>query len=149
MKNSRSLFTRRKIQFCSLSAETPVSASSFSFLLCHPIKVSKHGDHIGPTTPSASHQICDRAQSPNPKINNFDLMSKNISHLTFETIYDDDRMVLNIMEAMIYIRKHMKIQNSQKSEIQPSKNHILSGQNMLCCSKFVDFLSKSYHNYDE
>ena len=60
----------------------------------------------------------------NPKINIFDLVSKNIWLSTFETIYDDDKMVLNIMEAMIYMRKHMKFQYFQKSEFQPPKNHI-------------------------
>ena len=124
MKNCRNYFDRAKIQFCSLSAETSVSASSFSFLLCHLIKVSKHGNHMVTATPSASDQIWDRALSPNPKINIFDLVSKNIWLSAFETIYDDDKMVLNIMEAMIYIRKHMKLENFQKSENQPSKNHI-------------------------
>ena len=56
-------------------------------------------------TPSASDQISDRVLRPNPKINIFDLVSKNIWLSTFETIYDDDKMVLNIMEAMIYLRK--------------------------------------------
>ena len=54
----------------------------------------------------------------------FDLMSKNLSLSTFETIYDDDKMVLNIMEATIHMREHMKFQNFQKSQIPFSKNHM-------------------------
>ena len=76
-------------------------------------------------TPSASDQISDRVLRPNPKINIFDLVSKNIWLSTFETIYDDDKMVLNIMEAMIYMRRHVKFQYFQRSKMQPSKNHIL------------------------
>ena len=60
-------------------------------------------------TSSASDQIWDQAPSPNQKIQIFDLASKNIWLSTFETIYDNDKMVLNIMKAMIYMRKHMKI----------------------------------------
>ena len=53
------------------------------------------------------------------------MMSKNVSLSTFETIYDDDdKMVLNIMEAMVDMRRHTKFQNFQINENRPSKNHI-------------------------
>ena len=90
-------------------------------------------------TLSASDQIWDQALSPNQKINIVDLTSKNIWHSTFETIYDDDKMVLNIMEAMIYIRKHMKFQYFQKSENQPPKNHIFVRTKHALLLK-IDFL---------
>ena len=78
IKKSQSISTRTKIQFCNLSAETPVSASSFSSLLCHLTKVSKHRDRMVTATPFASDQIWASALSPNRKIKFFDLVSQNV-----------------------------------------------------------------------
>ena len=65
--------------------------------------------------------------------------------MTFETIYDDDKMVLNIMEAMIYIRKHMKFQYFQKSEKSTSeKSHFCPDKTQFAAQNLLIFFQN--HN---